>query len=115
MINITIDGRPLSLEKPINLLEAAKLVDIEIPHLCYNECLSIFAGCRLCIVEIEGRNKIETSCSVLARDGMVIHTNTERLRTLRRDLLDLLISNHPTDCLTCDKVGCCDLQDLCYE
>lgn len=115
MIKITIDGRPLVLEKPINLLEAAKLVDIDIPHLCYNECLSTFAGCRLCIVEIEGRNKIETSCSVLARDGMVVHTNTERLRALRRDLLDLLISNHPMDCLTCDQAGSCDLQDLCYE
>lgn len=115
MINITIDGRPLTLEKPINLLEAAKLVDVKIPHLCYAECLSVFAGCRLCIVEIEGRNKIETSCSVLARDGMVVHTNTERLRALRRDLLDLLISNHPKDCLTCDKVGSCELQELCYE
>lgn len=115
MIHLTIDGRELELEQPINLLEAAKLVGVTIPHLCYSPCLSAFAGCRLCIVEIEGSRKLQTACSTLAKDGMVVHTDTERLRALRRDLLDLLISNHPMDCLTCSKVGCCELQELCYE
>lgn len=115
MIRITIDGIPLELEKPINLLEAAKLVGINIPNLCYSPELTPYGGCRLCLVEIEGRRMPVASCSRLAEDGMVVRTNTPQIREIRRELLNLLISNHPMDCLTCEKVGTCDLQRLCYE
>ncbi len=115
MIQITMDGKQLSLEKPVNLLEAAKKAGIYIPNLCYMEELSTFAGCRLCIVEIEGRPKLETACSTLAADGMVVRTNTPEIREIRKELLDLLISNHPMDCLTCEQTGICTLQTLCYE
>lgn len=115
MIKLTIDGRHIELEKPVNLLEAAKKAGIYIPNLCYMEELSNFAGCRLCLVEIEGHPKLETSCSTLARDGMVVHTNTPEIREIRKELLDLLISNHPMDCLTCEQAGLCTLQSLCYD
>lgn len=115
MIHITMDGRSIELEKPINLLEVAKKAGIYIPNLCYMEELSSFAGCRLCLVEIEGHHKLETSCSTMAVDGMVVHTNTPEIREIRRELLDLLISNHPVDCLTCEQAGICTLQKLCYD
>ncbi len=115
MIHLTIDGRPLELEKPVKLLEAAKMLGIEIPNLCYLKELSTFAGCRLCLVEIEGHPKLETSCSTLAEDGMVVWTDTEEIRGIRKELLDLLISNHPMDCLTCEMAGHCQLQKLCYD
>lgn len=115
MIKLTIDGRPLSLDAPIKLIEAARLVGIEIPNLCYAPELSDFTGCRMCLVEIEGYPKLMTSCSTMAADGMVVHTKTPEIREVRRTLLDLLMSNHPADCLTCEQVGVCTLQDLCYE
>ncbi len=115
MIHLTIDGRSLELEAPINLLEAAKKAGIYIPNLCYLKEVTNFAGCRLCLVEIEGHPKLETSCSTMARDGMVVHTNTPEIREIRKELLDLLISNHPMDCLTCEQAGLCTLQSLCYD
>jgi predicted molibdopterin-dependent oxidoreductase YjgC len=115
MINLVIDGKQVSLEKPVKLIEAARQVGIEIPNFCYSPELSTFAGCRMCIVEIEGYPKLMTSCSTMAEDGMVVHTSTPEIRRIRRDLLDLLLSNHPADCLTCVKAGECKLQDLCYE
>ncbi len=115
MIRLSIDGRPVELEEPVNLLEAAKKAGIYIPNLCYMKELSTFAGCRLCLVEIEGHPKLETSCSTLAEDGMVVRTNTEEIREIRKELLDLLISNHPMDCLTCEMAGICQLQKLCYD
>ena len=89
MIRITIDGKHLELEKPINLLEAAKLVGINIPNLCYSPELTPYGGCRLCLVEIEGRKTPVASCSRLAEDGMVVRTNTPQIREIRRELLNL--------------------------
>ena len=115
MITITMDGKTIELQKPINLLEAAKRAGIYIPNLCYLEEVTNFAGCRLCLVEIEGHPKLETACSTMAADGMVVRTNTPEIREIRHELLDLLISNHPMDCLTCEQAGICTLQSLCYE
>jgi NADH-quinone oxidoreductase subunit G len=113
MMQLTIDGRSVTLDAPMNLLEAARTVGIEIPNLCYDPALSTFSGCRLCLVEIEGERKLHAACSTDARDGMVVRTKTPEIIELRRDMLDLLISNHPLDCLTCEKGGHCKLQDLC--
>lgn len=115
MVNLTIDGRSVTVEDGTTVMEAAKQVGIEIPNLCYDKSLSPFGGCRICVVEIEGSRKLESSCTTRAREGMVVHTETERLKKVRHDILDLLYSNHPTDCLACDRVGDCKLQDYCYR
>lgn len=114
MITFTINGQELEVEKGISILEAARQNNIEIPTLCYDENLSIFGGCRLCIVEL-GNGKLVTSCSERVREGMVVETHSKKVMENRKDILDLLLSNHPTDCLTCDKVGNCDLQNYAYE
>lgn len=115
MINLTINGKPVSVEEGTTIMEAAKSIGIEIPNLCYDKTLSPFGGCRLCVVQIEGNRKLESSCTTRCREGMNVTTESERLTKIRRDILDLLYSNHPHDCLTCDKVGECKLQDYCYK
>lgn len=115
MVTLTINGKEITVKEGTFILEAARQNGIDIPTLCYDEELSIFGGCRLCIVEIEGSNKLVTSCSTLAKDGMVVYTESERVVKVRKDILDLLYSNHPKDCLTCEKTGECGLQDLCYR
>lgn len=115
MVKLTIDGRTAEVEEGTTIIEAAKSVGIKIPNLCYNKHLTAFSGCRMCLVEIEGSRKLQTSCSTLVKEGMVVHTRTPRIEKYRRELLDLIMGNHPRDCLTCGKVGSCELQDLCYE
>lgn len=115
MINFTIDGREISVEKGITILEAARKENIDIPTLCYAKDLSPFGGCRLCVVEVKGQNNLAASCATLVKEGMEIYTKSEKVIKARRDILDLLLSNHPTDCLVCDKVGQCELQDYAYE
>ena len=114
-VNITIDGKKISVENNISILEAAKQLDIEIPALCYDPNLEVVAACRLCVVEIEGSKKLETSCSTLVRDGMVVRTDTEKVVQTRKDVLQLLLDSHPNDCLTCQKAGECYLQRYAYE
>ncbi len=114
MINFTINGESVQVEEGISILEAARQQNIDIPTLCYDENLSIFGGCRLCIVEL-GNGKLVTSCSERVKEGMVVETHSERVIENRKAIIDLLLSNHPVDCLTCDKVGNCDLQKYAYE
>ncbi len=115
MINLTIDGKSVMVNEGTTIMEAAKKIGIEIPNLCYDKSLSPFGGCRLCVVEIEGSRKLESSCTTRAREGMVVKTESERLTKIRKDILNLLYSNHPADCLACDKVGDCKLQYYCYK
>jgi len=97
------------------ILEAAKTVGIEIPHLCYHRSLKIVATCRLCLVEVEGTPKLQTSCSTVVRDGMVVYTANDRVQQARKAVLEFLLINHPLDCPVCDQAGECDLQDYVYE
>lgn len=115
MINITIDHIPITVEEDTTILDAAKTVGIDIPNLCFDKTLLPFGGCRMCVVEIEGSRKLETACTTRVWNDMVVHTETERCIKVRKDILNLLFSNHPNDCLTCDKSGTCGLQDLCYR
>lgn len=115
MITFTMNDREITVEEGTSLLEAARMNDIEIPTLCYDETLSVFGGCRLCIVEVGDKGKLVTSCSERAREGMVVQTESEKVVETRKNILDLLLSNHPVDCLTCDKAGTCDLQDYAYQ
>lgn len=110
---VTIDGKRYEAEQGETVLEVCKRNDIHIPTLCHDKRLNPTGSCRLCLVEIKGH--LDTSCTVPVRDGMEVETNNEKVYKSRQQVLDLLFSNHPDDCLTCDKSGECQLQDYCYE
>ena len=112
MITITINGKEIQIDKPMTVLEAAKKAGIKIPTLCHHELLESYGGCRLCVVEVERMPKLQNACTLLAADGMVIRTESEVISKVRREILELLLINHPLDCAYCDKAGECELQDL---
>ena len=114
-INLTIDGQKVTVPKDYTILKAAEKINIEVPALCYDPNLEIVAACRLCLVEIEGSRKLETSCSTKVWDGMVVYTESERVVNARKDVLRLLLDSHPNDCLTCQKAGECSLQKYSYK
>lgn len=114
-VGITIDGRKTTVPKDYYIIEAAKKVDIDIPTLCYDPNLEIVGACRLCLVEIENSPKLETACSTKVREGMVVYTESEKVIRMRREILQLLLDNHPNDCLTCQKAGECLLQKYAYK
>ncbi len=115
MPTLKIDGQEITVEPGTSVLQAAKKLGIEIPHYCYHPALSIAGSCRMCLVEIEGHRKLETSCSTIAGDGMVVHTDTPKVKEARKDVLEFLLINHPLDCPVCDKAGECYLQDYDYQ
>lgn len=115
MITFFMNEKEITVEEGTFILEAARENKIDIPTLCYDENLSSFGGCRLCVVEVEGSKKLVASCSTKVKEGMVVHTESEKVVKARRDILDLLLSNHPKDCLTCEKAGNCDLQNYAYR
>ncbi len=110
MPTITIDGRPLEVEPGTNLIEAARRLGIEVPHYCYHAGLSIAGQCRLCMVDIEKNPRPQVACNTTAIEGMVVHTDTERIRETRRAIMEFHLINHPLDCPVCDQAGECWLQ-----
>ncbi len=114
-VTLTIDGRKITVPENLTILLAAQQLGIEIPRLCYDPQLEIVSACRLCLVEIEGNPRLQTSCSIAVQEGMVVETKNERVVNARREVLQLLLDNHPSDCLTCDKAGECSLQRYAYR
>jgi predicted molibdopterin-dependent oxidoreductase YjgC len=114
MVNIIVNGRPCRVKEGTLLLKACEDNGFPIPHLCYKEGLSSTGACRLCLVKVEGERKLVASCSVPVREGMKIVTDDEQLRDQRRMNLELLLSEREHNCLTCEKSGQCELQDLAY-
>ncbi len=114
-ITLTIDGKQVSVEKGTTILEAAKKVNIDIPTLCFLKEINEAGDCRMCVVEVEGRRGFATSCIQKAEEGMVVKTNTPNVIEARKMVLDLTLSNHERDCLTCSRNGNCELQDLCIK
>lgn len=112
MITLTINEKEITLDKPVSVLEAARQAGIKIPTLCYHEALKPYGGCRLCVVEVERMPKLQTACTLMAADGMVVKTESEVISKVRRGILEFLLINHPLDCPYCDKAGECELQDL---
>lgn len=112
MAVITIDGKTLEVEENRNILDCALENGIYIPHLCHHKDLNPLGSCRMCIVEVEGEEQIQTSCTLKAKDGMCIKTKTPELERLRMLALELLLTGHPEDCSTCPKYGNCELQML---
>ena len=114
MINLTIDDKQIEVAEGTTVLEAAQQLDIDIPTLCHDSRLKPFGACRLCVVEIEGMAKPVTSCTTPATEGMTVKTRTPRLQRLRKTTVELLLSDHPNDCMVCVSAGDCKLQDLAY-
>jgi formate dehydrogenase major subunit len=112
MVSIEIDGLPTAVPAGTPILRAAREAGIAIPKLCATDNLKPFGSCRLCLVEIEGRKGYPASCTTPAEEGMKISTQTPALATLRRNVMELYISDHPLDCLTCSANGDCELQDM---
>ena len=114
-INLTIDGTPLSVEQGTTIMEAAELLGIHIPRLCYHPDLSLAGSCRVCVVDVKGMGFYMTACSVQVWEGMEVQTNSPEIRQARRDIVELLLDNHPKDCQTCERDGNCELQNLAYS
>jgi NADH-quinone oxidoreductase subunit G len=114
-IQLSIDGLEVEAIEGTMLLDAAKHGDVEIPYFCYEPKLGNPVGaCRMCLVEIEGIPKLQTSCSTAVKDGMVVHTQTDRVRAAQNAIVEFLLVNHPLDCPVCDKGGECPLQDITF-
>ena len=109
-VTLTIDGRAVSVPEGTSVMAAAAMLQAPIPKLCATDSLDAFGSCRLCLVEIEGRRGTPASCTTPAENGMVVKTQTPRLAKLRRGVMELYISDHPLDCLTCSANGDCELQ-----
>ena len=110
-VTLTIDGQAVTLPEGTSIMRAASLLGGSIPKLCATDNVESFGSCRLCLVEVEGRNGYPASCTTPVAEGMVVRTQTERLKKLRRGVMELYISDHPLDCLTCGANGDCELQD----
>jgi len=115
MINLTIDGKPVSVPEGTTIMNAAETIGVKVPRLCYHPRLSIEGACRVCVVEVDGMRNLVASCAYPAVEGMVVRTITPEIREIRRDIVELLIDNHPMDCQTCERDGNCELQDLAYS
>ena len=115
MINLTIDGKQIQCEEGLTILEAALKNGIDIPTLCFLKEINEVGDCRMCIVEVEGRRGFATSCITKAEDKMVVHTNSKAVLDARKTTLDLILSNHHRDCLTCIRNENCELQALAQK
>jgi NADH-quinone oxidoreductase subunit G len=111
MAKLTIDGKEIIARDDATIIEAAHEAGITIPHYCYHPKLSVAGNCRMCLVELEGRPKLEISCNTRVAEDMVVHTNSPRVIEGRRGVLEFLLINHPLDCPICDQAGECGLQD----
>lgn len=114
-IKIKIDNIDLVVPEGTTILEAAKKVNINIPHLCYHPDQAIKANCRLCVVEVAGSKKLTASCSSYVFEGMDVQTNTKKVRDMQKGILELILANHDQDCLKCLRNGNCELQALCQR
>jgi iron-only hydrogenase group A len=113
-INLTIDETSISVPEGTTIMAAAETLGIHIPRLCYHPDLSLEGACRICIVEVDGARTYQTSCSVKVNEGMNVRTNSPEIRQARRDLVELILDNHPKECQTCERDGNCELQNLAY-
>ncbi|MAL38944.1 MAG: formate dehydrogenase subunit alpha [Thalassospira sp.] len=111
-VTLTIDGKDVTVPEGTSVMRASMEAGIQVPKLCATDMVDAFGSCRLCLVEVEGRNGTPASCTTPASDGMVVHTQTERLKKIRKGVMELYISDHPLDCLTCAANGDCELQDM---
>jgi len=115
LVKVTIDGKTVSVPKDYTVIEAAAMAGIRIPQLCYHPELSKEGACRVCLVEIEGARALGAACVYPVGDGMIVHTNTPLIRETRKAVVELLLANHPMECLTCQKNNNCELQTIAAD
>jgi NADH-quinone oxidoreductase subunit G len=115
MVNLTIEGRPVTVPAGTSILEAAKTVGIVIPHYCYHPGLPVAGVCRMCLVEVEKAPKLAASCATAVAEGQVVHIHSDQSLEARKGVLEMLLINHPLDCPICDQAGECELQDYTYQ
>ena len=111
LVTLNVDGREVAVSEGTSIMRAAAEAGIKVPKLCATDSLDAFGSCRVCLVEIEGRKGYPASCTTQVEEGMVVKTQTERLNGLRRNVVELYVSDHPLDCVTCSANGDCELQD----
>jgi formate dehydrogenase major subunit len=114
-VSLEIDGQPIRVDEGISVMRAAALLGINVPKLCATDSLEAFGSCRLCLVEIEGRKGSPASCTTLVEDGMQVTTQSGKLLKTRRNVLELYLSDHPLDCISCSSNGDCELQDVAED
>jgi formate dehydrogenase major subunit len=115
LVSITIDGQEIGVPAGTSIMRAAALADINIPKLCATDSIEAFGSCRICLVEIEGRRGFPASCTTPVEEGLVVRTQNSKIAKIRRNVMELYISDHPLDCLTCPANGDCELQDVAGE
>ncbi|HET7040487.1 MAG TPA: 2Fe-2S iron-sulfur cluster-binding protein [Gemmatimonadales bacterium] len=115
LVNLTIDGTPVSVPKGTTLIEAAKQAGVLVPHYCYHPSLPSPAVCRMCLVEVEKNPKLQPSCVTTVAEGQVVHVHSENAKKAREGVLEFLLINHPLDCPICDQSGECELQDYQFQ
>jgi NADH-quinone oxidoreductase subunit G len=115
LVNLTIEGRAVSVPAGTSILEAAKTVGVLIPHYCYHPGLPVAGVCRMCLVDVEKAPKLAPACATSVAEGQVVHVHAEKAREARQGVLEMLLINHPLDCPICDQAGECELQDYTYQ
>src|SRR5690242_18868615 len=115
LVKLKINEREVEVPAGTLVIEAAKQIATEVPSFCYYPGLSLQAACRMCLVEVEKMPKLQTACTLVATDGMVVKSDTEQIHSARKNMLEFLLSNHPLDCPVCDKGGECELQDMTFR
>lgn len=114
-VKVTIDGQEFDVPKSFTILQAARVAGLDIPHLCYHSELSREGNCRVCVVEVEGAKSLVASCVYPVADGMKVHTNSPSVRETRKTVVELMLANHPQDCLFCVKNNNCELQTIAAD
>jgi NADH-quinone oxidoreductase subunit G len=114
-VTLTVDGKKLTVPAGTLLIEACKTTGIEVPSFCYYPNLSLQGACRMCLVEIEKMPKLQTACTTPVTEGMIVTTESDKIKQARKSMLELLLANHPLDCPVCDAGGECELQDMTFK
>src|SRR5262245_11574511 len=115
MVNLTIEGRKVSVPAGTSILEAAKVAGVLIPHYCYHPGLPVAGVCRMCLVDVEKAPKLMPSCATAAAEGQVVTVHNDKSLEARKGVLEMLLINHPLDCPICDQSGECELQDYTFQ
>src|SRR5437879_12155709 len=115
VVNLRIDGRPVSVPPGTLLIEAAKQAGVAVPPDCYQPGLPVAGRCRACLVQVEKAPKLQIACATPVAEGMVVDTQSEQAKSARMGVLELLLINHPLDCPICDQAGECELQDFTFQ